>query len=182
MGKLHDPQGKVSAQTLLVWWEDVPHWQQDNHYIHGGYRRPSGSYFGSFASIGQLHNESVNIYSHLIPALIALPVAALFSGMIVIQSTQIPRVEAAALGSFFLGLTLALGMSATYHTISNHSPLVNRWGNQLDYVGIVLLIAGSFVPSIYYGFWCEPHLILAYLTMVSQRGTRQYVPIGLISA
>ena len=68
---------------------------------------------------------------------------------------------------FFLGAVVCLGMSATYHTISNHSPEVNRWGNQLDYAGIVALIYGSFVPSVYYGFYCEPALQRRYWTMVS---------------
>ena len=49
---------------------------------------------------------------------------------------------------FFAGAIVCLGMSATYHTISNHSQLVNKLGNQLDYVGIVALITGSFVPSV----------------------------------
>jgi len=82
-----------------------------------------------------------------------------------------PRYEQAtqsdiiAFSCFFLGAALCLGMSATYHTISNHSPTVNQIGNQLDYVGIVLLITGSFVPTIYYGFWCDHRLQRVYWAM-----------------
>jgi adiponectin receptor len=57
-------------------------------------------------------------------------------------------------------------MSATFHAISNHSHEVAKFGNQLDYVGIVFLIAGSFVPSIYYGFYCELKLQRVYWAMV----------------
>lgn len=45
--------------------------------------------------------------------------------------------------------------------------MVQRLGNQLDYVGIVALITGSFVPSIFYGFYCEPTLQKIYWAMVS---------------
>ena len=37
----------------------------------------------------------------------------------------------------------------------------------MDYVGIVALIFGSFVPSVYYGFYCEPMLQKTYWGMVS---------------
>lgn len=70
-------------------------------------------------------------------------------------------------GCFFLGAVVCLAMSAIFHTILNHSQRVAQLGNQLDYVGIVLLITGSFVPSIYYAFYCEPRLQQAYWGMVS---------------
>jgi adiponectin receptor len=57
-------------------------------------------------------------------------------------------------------------MSATYHTISNHSRAVAKWGNQLDYAGIVALIWGSFVPIVFYGFRRNPELITRYWVMV----------------
>lgn len=152
----------------LVHWKDLPHWQQDNHHIHASYRRASYSYARSWQSIFHWHNESVNIWSHLIPGALALP----FS--IVLYKTLEPRYEQAsaadviALGCFFIGIALCLGMSATFHTVSNHSPAVARMWNQLDYAGISLLIAGSFIPSVYYGFWCNPDRQWVYWTMVSQ--------------
>jgi adiponectin receptor len=58
-------------------------------------------------------------------------------------------------------------MSLTFHTIMNHSPKIRKFGNALDYLGIVYLIAGSFVPNVYYGYYCDPHLQVAYWSMVS---------------
>ena len=150
----------------LVEWDEVPHWQRDNHHIHGSYRKPSGSYHRSFRSLFYIHNQTVNIYTHLIPAL------ATFPGVFFLHKTLQPRYARAtkndvvAFSCFFLGTAVCLGMSAIYHTISNHSPRVNKLGNQLDYFGIVLLISGSFVPSIYYGFWCDATLQKLYWTMV----------------
>src|SRR5436190_396371 len=56
-------------KAILLLWDELPLWQQDNHYIRSGYRRESRSYRESFASLGYLHNESVNIYSHLLGAI-----------------------------------------------------------------------------------------------------------------
>ena len=72
-------------------------------------------------------------------------------------------------GCFFAGAFLCLGMSATYHAICNHSPDVAKWGNKLDYTGIVCLIMGSYMPAMYYGFYCLPRLLEVYLALVSFR-------------
>lgn len=68
---------------------------------------------------------------------------------------------------FFVGCLTCLGMSAWYHTVSNHSHEAARMWNVMDYVGIVGLIAGSCIPSLYYGFLCENGLRWAYWGMVS---------------
>ncbi len=150
----------------LVKWDDVPHWQQDNHYIQSNYRRVSNSYLKSFGSLTYWHNETVNIYSHLLPALLSFPSAMALYNIMKPRYEQATQRDVIAFSCFFSGAALCLGMSATYHSISNHSPMVNRIGNQLDYVGIVLLITGSFVPSVYYGFWCDRLLQNIYWSMV----------------
>jgi adiponectin receptor len=165
-------QGKDGGNRLiehwysLVGWDDLPHWQQDNHHIHGSYRRPSGSYHRSIASLSYIHNETVNIYTHLIPALITLPGAFVLYKILQPRYVRATESDVVAFSCFFLGTAVCLGLSATYHITSNVSPKVNKIGNRLDYVGIVLLISGSFVPSIYYGFWCVPKLQRIYWAMV----------------
>lgn len=57
-------------------------------------------------------------------------------------------------------------MSATFHCLLDHSQQVARWGNKLDYTGIVALIVGSYVPALYYGFFCEPKMMASYLFLV----------------
>lgn len=164
----------LDHHSSLIHWKDVPHWMQDNAHIHSAYRKASYSYTRSFASVAQIHNETVNIWSHLVPGLLSLPVGA------VLFSVLKPRYDKASTGDvicmscFFVGAALCMGMSATYHTLSNHSPQVAKFWNQLDYAGIACLIAGSFIPSVYYGFWCEPAKQRLYWSMVSgpRRDTR----------
>lgn len=150
----------------LVGWDELEHWMQDNHHIYSNYRRASYSYARSFTSIFHIHNETVNIWSHLIPALLSLPGAAVLYTILKPRYDRASSADVAAMSCFFIGAAVCLGMSSTFHTLSNHSPKVSKMWNQLDYAGIACLIAGSFVPSVYYGFWCEPKKQLLYWTMV----------------
>ncbi|TVY46576.1 ADIPOR-like receptor [Lachnellula occidentalis] len=162
--------GEKIGNALTVPWDDLPAWQRDNHYIYSGYRPASESFKKSFASLGYIHNESVNIYSHLLGAVVFS-----ISGVIIYSAVK-PRYQTAtssdvlAFSFFFAGAALCLGMSGTYHTISNHSPIVAKFGNKLDYVGIVCLITGSFIPAVFYGFYCHPQLQEVYWTMISSLG------------
>lgn len=152
------------VDPFLLRWSELPPWLKDNQYIRAHYRPASNSYFRSFQSLFYLHNETVNIHSHLLGAFLFLFIS------ITVYAFEVHSVSAAdigAFGCFFLGAVTCLGMSATYHTISNHSPPVAQLGNQLDYIGIVALIVGSFIPSIYYGFYCFPMLRRLYWGMAS---------------
>ena len=54
----------------------------------------------------------------------------------------------------------------SFHIVSNHSARVASFGNQLDYLGIVILMWGSTIPTVYYGFYCQQELQIAYFVMV----------------
>lgn len=54
-----------------------------------------------------------------------------------------------------------------FHITSNHSAEIHRRGNQLDYLGIVILMWGSTIPSVFYGFYYDPHLQKLYWFVVS---------------
>ena len=154
----------------LLHWNHLPQWQRGNNHIHTGYRPASSSVLVSLRSLFYLHNETVNIYTHLLPSLAAIPFSIrLYQGLSSRYATA-THTDMIAFGCFFAGAAFCLGMSATYHTISNHSPLVAGIGNAFDYVGIVGLITGSFIPSMYYVFYCHPHLQWAYWGMISGIG------------
>ena len=157
---------KVHEVLKLITWDQLPAWQQDNHFIHGGYRPASGSYLGSFQSLAYLHNESVNVCSHLIGAIIAILAGGSLFSAIGKRYPLADRDDLWVISCYFMGAVACLGMSATYHLISNHSEAVAKFGNKLDYLGIVALIWGSFVPTVYYGFREDIHLMKLYWGMV----------------
>ena len=161
-----------SSQTTpwhaLVRYEDLPHWQQDNHYIHSGYRQASYSYMRSAQSMFQLHNESVNIWTHFLPGILCLPFAIWLHGELRPRYEYADATDIWVMSCFFIGAGSGMSMSGIYHTLSDHSPTVAKFWNQLDYVGIALMIWGSFIPSVFYGFWCDPNLRMIYWAMVSE--------------
>lgn len=53
-------------------WDEIPSWQQDNEYILSGYRQTTGSYKNCLESLKYIHNETVNVYTHVIGAAIFL--------------------------------------------------------------------------------------------------------------
>lgn len=136
-----------SKDSLTVLWHELEEWQRDNHFITSGYRPASNSYWRSAGSLAYLHNESVNIYSHLFGALIALLGGAVLYSAIKPRFEQATNEDVVVFSCYFLGAIACLGMSATYHTIANHSEHVAKFGNRLDYIGIVFLIWGSFVST-----------------------------------
>ncbi|KAI0184626.1 hemolysin III family channel protein [Xylaria flabelliformis] len=154
---------KISSALLLLW-DELPHWRRDNAFITSGYRPASNSYASSFLSTFALHNESVNIWTHALGSLLLVPLAVLY-----LCAEIAPRYPGAGpadelvFACFLCGAALCLGMSATYHALSNHSESVAKWGNKLDYSGIVCLIVGSYVPALYYALFCKPVLMSVYL-------------------
>ncbi|KAI1428274.1 hemolysin-III channel protein Izh2 [Xylaria sp. FL1777] len=154
---------KVSSALLLLW-DELPHWRRDNAFILSGYRPASNSYVASFLSAFSVHNESVNIWTHAVGSLVLVPLAVLY-----LYAEIAPRYPSASptdelvFACFLGGAALCLGMSATFHALSNHSESVAKWGNKLDYSGIVCLIVGSYVPALYYGLFCKPVLLSVYL-------------------
>ncbi|KAI1279200.1 mPR-like GPCR protein [Xylaria sp. FL0933] len=154
---------KVSSALLLLW-DELPHWRRDNAFILSGYRPATNSYAASLLSTFAVHNESVNIWTHAVGSLVLVPLAVRY-----LYAEIAPRYPSASatdelvFACFLGGAAVCLGMSATFHTLSNHSESVSKWGNKLDYSGIVCLIVGSFVPALYYGLFCKPVLKSVYL-------------------
>jgi adiponectin receptor len=99
--------------TLIVW-DDLEHWRQDNQWIRGSYRKTANSYLRSFASIFQIHNETVNIWSHMVPAILSLPMAYFLHSALGSRYERASKSDIVAFGFFFAGSALCMGMSAMY--------------------------------------------------------------------
>ncbi|EFX00527.1 hemolysin-iii channel protein [Grosmannia clavigera kw1407] len=174
-----------SGRPGLLHWDDLPAWRRDNVFIRHGYRPTSNSYAASIWSITAVHNESVNVWTHLGGAVVAAvlggclylergpiheTVGRLAGDGSVLALALLPSTQSASsllvLSCFAAGAVACLGMSATYHALSNHSASVARWGNKLDYSGIVLLIVGSYMPTLYYGLFCHPRWLAVYMYLI----------------
>lgn len=145
----------------------VPSWYGENPYIYTGYRPVFAAAMPCFRSWLYLHNQTANIYTHLVPGLVAVignAVLALYF------SANYPGATLADRLVFHLYLTacaVCFGVSAAYHTLLCHSMELADFWIRLDYVSISALIMASFVPGLYMGFYCEPMLLRSYLGVVS---------------
>ena len=165
-----DPSETRQSDLQLLNFEALPHWQQDNHYILTHYRPASYSFARSLKSLFYLHNEFVNVHTHLFGTVVFILLFLYNCPQMSLEAEDLlpfSEADSIALSFFYFGAVLCLLISASFHMISNHSPRVAKYGNQLDYVGIVALITGSFIPSVYYGFYCDSHLQKTYWTMIS---------------
>jgi adiponectin receptor len=151
----------------LLEWEALPAWYQDNHFVRSGYRHVCHSSWTCFKSMITMHNETVNIWTHMVPAFIFT--FGQFVLQLLIQynfpeATTLDRVVFATnLGCAIITMTL----SCLYHTLMCHSENVSNLWLRIDYAGILTLILGSFFSGIYVGYYCEPTKRNIYWLMIT---------------
>lgn len=60
-----------------------------------------------------------------------------------------------AVSVYYIGCMNCFFLSTVYHVFSNHSKEMHDFVQQLDHLGIVLVIYGSGVPVTYFQFYCD---------------------------
>ncbi|XP_031633195.1 adiponectin receptor protein isoform X2 [Contarinia nasturtii] len=151
------------ASWKVCHYRHLPKWLQDNNFLHRNHRPPLPSFRACFKSVFRIHTETGNIWTHLLGCVAFIGVAAYF---LTRPSIEIQLQEKIVFGAFFLGAIICLGFSFAFHTLCCHSETVGKLFSKLDYCGIALLIMGSFVPWLYYGFYCHYEHKLVYLSVV----------------
>ncbi|KAL4648336.1 adiponectin receptor protein 1 [Arapaima gigas] len=173
----HHAMEKMEEFVHKVWegrWRVIPYhllpeWLKDNDYLLHGHRPPMPSFRACFGSIFRIHTETGNIWTHLLGLILFLCLGTLTMLRPNVYFTA-PLQEKVVFGMFFLGAVLCLSFSWLFHTVYCHSEKVSRTFSKLDYSGIALLIMGSFVPWLYYSFYCSPQPRLIYLSVVCMLG------------
>lgn len=61
-------------------------------------------------------------------------------------------------------------LSAFYHTFSDHSPAVHKFGNELDHLGIVLVMWGTGMSGTHFAFYCDRALRNVYFAFLTMTG------------
>ncbi|XP_070072750.1 adiponectin receptor protein isoform X2 [Drosophila takahashii] len=160
------------ASWKVCHYKNLPKWLQDNDFLHRGHRPPLPSFRACFKSIFRVHTETGNIWTHLLGCIAFIGVALYFISR---PSVEIQTQEKIVFGAFFIGAIVCLGFSFAFHTLSCHSVEMGRLFSKLDYCGIALLIMGSFVPWLYYGFYCHYQPKVIYLSVVCVLGVLSIV-------
>lgn len=110
-----------------------------------------------------LHNETINIYSHVVGALAfltLLPAYHLIFPAATATAPALRRWEVAtagdllACGTYLAGVAACFVLSAAFHTLMAHSEALYLAGMKLDLQGVLLLMWGATVPLVRYTFPC----------------------------
>ena len=115
-----------SASRTLTW-HDIPEWRQENEYIRAGYRPLQADYVQVIRSLTFLHNETGNVYTHLVGAVL-LPIFAstIFRTICRPQYIGVTAIDFIMFGVFFCSAELCLAFSTLYHLIGCHSHAKER--------------------------------------------------------
>lgn len=202
----HHEQGRTSNSALpkphnddpslpLYRLEDIPAYMAENPYILSHYR----AFYTTarcLTSIFRLHNETVNIWSHLIGVAVFVGLIIRLFGRYIVPEYHAGNVYFHAnrtafpvavkgeqttrpfiiFGAYSFACVMCMLCSASFHTFLCHmnENLFHR-AHALDYFGITFLIVGSFLPFCYYAMDCAPGWRNAYISMICTFGV-----IGLI--
>lgn len=162
------PGHDVDNYWTLTWSQLPERWRrEDNPFVLRGYRPLSGSYLQCCASVLRVHNESVNIWTHLLGIPLFLCSGTYLWRSLALRYHSPSYYDVVAFGCFFAGVTVCLSLSTLFHTFMSHSKHAHDNFLLLDFMGILALIVGSWIPGIYYGFYCQSTASQIYWSMVS---------------
>ncbi|KAK0651766.1 hemolysin-III family protein [Cercophora newfieldiana] len=156
----------VSFDEMLEWFQ-----RESNKWIHHGYRPFSNSIRSSVCSLAYVHNESINIYSHLIPAVSYLLGEWYIQQYLNRRYSDVQAADLIVFSIFMLTAIVCLSLSATYHTLINHSQHIEQFCLRLDMLGVVIFILGDLVLGVYLVFWCELLLRIIYWALTGVFGS-----------
>ncbi|KAJ2369492.1 hypothetical protein IW150_005143 [Coemansia sp. RSA 2607] len=148
--------------------DDVPDFLRDT-YIISGYRRLCYSYRACLHSMTYVHNESGNVLTHLVSLVLFLCLGFSANYNLLPASMSPGR---ASWGDYFvlygyiLSACICFALSTLFHTFSCHSHSHHVAWLKCDFVGILVLILGSFLPGLYYGYFESRMLMVLYMAMI----------------
>ncbi|BHF61275.1 Adiponectin receptor protein 2 [Sparganum proliferum] len=151
----------------VVQFAQLPAWLKDNDFLIRGHRPALNSYWGCFKSVFRIHTETGNIWTHLLGCVLF---AAIFTYFMIEAPHSIQWQDKLVIGAFFTGAVVCLGFSCLFHTLCCHSVKVARFANKLDYAGIAILTIGSFIPFLYYTFYCGKWQMIFYTALICVLG------------
>jgi adiponectin receptor len=139
-------------------------------FIRGGYRC-GYSLSETLFSVFSMHNETLNIWTHIIGNYIVLFV---FIYKVSNDSDiELATMDRVVYWLYYMSGMVCLTCSAVYHIFNAYSPNIMF----LDYTGIIVLLWGSNLPMIIYGFCERQDLVVNYIILTTYAALRCWVDI-----
>ncbi|PKA49809.1 hypothetical protein AXF42_Ash004351 [Apostasia shenzhenica] len=183
----------------LVDYDSLPEFLKHNEFVQN-YYRSEWPLKHTILSIFSIHNETLNIWTHLIGFFIFLLLTAYAASLFPVSaynnfanaqlaasnssniysyiapittSPEMVEVQPVPRWPFYLylaGAMFCLLMSSGCHLLSCHSARTSYLMLRLDFAGISALIVSSFYPLVYYSFACNPFFRDLYLGSITVFG------------
>ncbi|KAI8871735.1 Hly-III related protein, partial [Ramicandelaber brevisporus] len=151
------------GRRRLLFYDELPKPWRDNPHVTSGYRYLNSMY-QCMRSIVQIHNETLNIWTHLLPFFIFF--AILSQGLM--AELMVYGADRLFFVLFLSAACMCLLCSTIYHTFMCHCrKSILRSCVTVDYIGISLLICASVGSVIYYGFYGRTLARTIYLSLVA---------------
>ncbi|ORY52566.1 HlyIII-domain-containing protein [Rhizoclosmatium globosum] len=140
--------------------------QSRNHAHQHNHTHPRHNLLSLF----YVHNETGNFYTHAF--------GAFFFVILQLCTRYFLLAPNKADWTDYLVLPVSTPV-LLFHLFCCHSQKVQRTCMKCDYVGIVVLIVGSMLASMWYGFHCHPTMAFVYMGMIGIAGV---VTVGVNSS
>eukprot|EP00741_Cyanophora_paradoxa_P013362 tig00020684_g12904.t1 len=144
---------------------ESPQWMRNNQYITDFYR-PQLCLKGCFLSLFQVHNETANCWTHLIGTILFFFITLHTMDWM----WEHDREHKVVFLIYIFSAIACFTASTIFHLFRAHSDTTHKLLARLDYSGIAIMVAGSMVPLLYYGFACEAWLRNVYCTVALSLG------------
>lgn len=109
---------------------------------------------------------TANIWSHLLGALLFVALSVHF-----FVWSRLPHgirfADGLAVAIYLSDVIVCFILSTVYHTFSDHSPHMHKFGNELDHLGIVLVIWGTGISGAHFGFYHEHAVRNSYFALLT---------------
>ncbi|KAK6126998.1 hypothetical protein DH2020_039264 [Rehmannia glutinosa] len=176
----------VKLERRLVKYDELPEYLKDNEFITD-YYRCEWPLKDVVLSVFSLHNETLNIWTHLVGFMIflGLTVMSLTEKMTLENDSYLRHITKSPILSltrhsnsiplwpwfvFLTGAMSCLIFSTISHLFACHSRRFYFFFWRLDYAGISLMIVSSFFAPIYYTFSDHPYWLILYLSSITLVG------------
>jgi len=162
-----DHYHKNYLKIKIVKQQDARHYTV-SPYILTGYR-DSDSFSSCCKSVFAIHNETGNIWTHLIASLVYLYFLIYCWSTNFFHGEELSNKIIFTLG--ILSAVICYTFSSVYHTFKSLSMDSYKLLLSLDYAGIILVITGSTSSSIHFGYYCYPITKIIYIFFVFATGS-----------
>lgn len=150
---------------ILFKYEQIPEYLR-SEYVISGYRCHY-NFWDTFLSLFKIHNESFNIWSHLVGFFIFLGLTIWAYNTWLLDATYAER---AHFTIFSISAMIQMLNSTIFHWFGCMGRHTFSAVAKLDYSGICVLIVGSCFPVLYHIFQCRPNLMVFYMGLMTILG------------